>query len=80
MEQPALPQLLPEVAEKYTATLTPCVIEIQRLRRKTDLRRLTLAEADELVRDPLFTYLVARKARKRRPPAGKQKTGLRNGA
>ncbi|WBA42975.1 hypothetical protein [Hymenobacter canadensis] len=76
MEKQSLPQLLPEVAEKYTATITPCVIEIQRLRRKIDLRRLTLAEADELVKDPLFPYLVARKARKSRPPAGKQKTGM----
>ncbi|MBC6698883.1 hypothetical protein [Hymenobacter sp. BT190] len=69
-------QLLPEVAEKYTATITPCVIEIQRLRRKIDLTRLTLAEADELVKDPLFTYLVARKAKKSRTPGGHKKAGL----
>jgi hypothetical protein len=55
--------LRPEVAEKYTATRTPCVIVIQRLDRTVDLTRLTLAEADELVKDPKFTYLVAKKNR-----------------
>lgn len=57
-------RLRPEVADQYTATLTPCVIEIQRLGRKIDLTQLTLAEAEELVKDPLFTYLV-RKTNKR---------------
>ncbi|SHL87515.1 hypothetical protein [Hymenobacter psychrotolerans] len=60
------PQLRPEVAEKYTATITPCVIEIQRLGRKIDLTRLTLEQADALVQDPKFTYLVARKAKRRK--------------
>lgn len=61
--------LRPEVAEKYTATLTPCVIEIQRLGRTIDLTRLTLEQADELAADPKFTYLVARKppGRKKQP-------------
>jgi hypothetical protein len=52
--------LRPEVADKYTATITPCVIDIQRLDRRVDLTQLTLAEADELVKDPYFTYLVAK--------------------
>ena len=64
--------LRPEVAEKYTATLTPCVIVLQRLDRKIDLTQLTLAEADELVQDPKFTYLVAK--RKRKAPAAKKAT------
>lgn len=65
--------LRPEVAEKYTATIPPCVIEIQRLGRTIDLRRLTLAQADELVADPQFTYLVAKKApRKKMPPQGEK--------
>jgi len=56
-------QLLPEVAEKFRCTVTPCRIEIQRLGRTIDLRTLTLAEALELVKDPKFTYLVPK-----RPP------------
>ncbi|MDO7853161.1 hypothetical protein [Hymenobacter convexus] len=58
-------QLPPEVAAKYRASVVPTRIVLQRLGRTIDLRRLTLAEADELVKDPLFTYLVPRrKARK----------------
>ena len=53
-------QLRPEVAEKYRATIVPTRIEIQRLGRTIDLRTLTLAEADVLVQDPQFTYLVAK--------------------
>ncbi|OWP62892.1 hypothetical protein CDA63_11785 [Hymenobacter amundsenii] len=64
------PQLRPEVAEKYTATITPCVIEIQRLGRTVDLTQLTLEQANELVQDPKFIYLVPKKAkRKRAAPA-----------
>ena len=59
-------QLLPEVAAKYTCSIVPCRIEIQRLGRTIDLRTLTLAEADELVKDPKFTYL---KRRRRRTPS-----------
>jgi hypothetical protein len=67
-------RLRPEVADKYTATLTPCVIDIQRLGRRVDLTRLTLSEADELVKDPEFTYLVAKKKRgKKAAPVGKKK-------
>ncbi|MGI4833294.1 MAG: hypothetical protein ACRYFK_07515 [Janthinobacterium lividum] len=51
-------QLRPEVAEKFRCTVVPCRIEIQRLGRTIDLRTLTLAEAQELVKDPQFTYLV----------------------
>lgn len=63
-------QLRPEVAEKYRATIHPTRIEIQRLGRTIDLRTLTLAEAEELVQDPKFTYLVAK--RQRRAPAAKK--------
>jgi ABC-type Zn uptake system ZnuABC Zn-binding protein ZnuA len=69
-QDPRQQQLRPEVAEKYTATITPCVIEIQRLNRTIDLRTLTLEEADVLVQDPKFTYLVAK--RKRKAPAAKK--------
>lgn len=65
-------QLRPEVAEKYRATIVPTRIEIQRLGRTIDLRTLTLAEADELVKDPKFTYLVAK--RQRKAPAAKKAT------
>ena len=58
------PQLRPEVAEKYRATIIPTRIEIQRLGRTIDLTQLSLAEADELVKDPKFTYLVAKRKRK----------------
>jgi hypothetical protein len=51
-------QLQPEVAEKFRCTIIPCRIEIQRLGRTIDLRTLTLAEAEELVKDPKFTYLL----------------------
>ncbi|MFC7669294.1 hypothetical protein ACFQT0_19495 [Hymenobacter humi] len=43
---------------------------IQRLGRTIDLCTLTLAEADELVKDPKFTYLIPRRKRK---PAAKSK-------
>jgi hypothetical protein len=69
-------QLRPEVAEVYRATIVPTRIEIQRLGRTIDLRTLTLAEADELVQDPAFTYLIARKRRRGTPGASKQ-TGPR---
>jgi hypothetical protein len=58
-------QLLPEVAEKFRCTTTPCCVIIQRLGRTIDLRTLTLAEAEELVKDPLFTYLIPRRTRKK---------------
>jgi hypothetical protein len=64
------PQLRPEVAEKYTATITPCVIEIQRLGRTIDLTKLTLEEAEQLVQDPKFTYLVAKKAKRKKAAPG----------
>lgn len=58
-------QLQPEVAAKYRASIMPTRIVMQRLGRTIDLRLLTLAEADELVKDPKFTYLIPRrKARK----------------
>ena len=59
----AIHQLLPEVAEKFRCTVVPCRIEIQRLGRTIDLRTLTLAEAEELVKDPQFTYLIRRRKR-----------------
>ncbi|MDJ0367295.1 hypothetical protein QMK33_19275 [Hymenobacter sp. H14-R3] len=58
-------QLQPEVAAKYKCSIVPTRIEIQRLGRTIDLRTLTLTDADELVKDPQFTYLVARRTRKR---------------
>lgn len=51
-------QLLPEVAAKYRSTLVPCVLLLLWLNRTVDLRTLSLAEAEELVKDPRFTYLV----------------------
>ena len=74
MAQQTLNQRLlrPEVADKYTATITPCVIHIQRLGRTIDLTQLTLEQADALVQDPKFTYLVAK--RKRKAPAAKKAT------
>jgi hypothetical protein len=58
-------QLLPEVAEKFRCTTTPGCVIIQRLGRTIDLRTLTLAEAQELVKDPKFTYLVPIRKRKK---------------
>ena len=68
MAQTSLNQRLlrPEVADKFTATITPCVIHIQRLDRTIDLRQLTLAEAEQLVQDPKFTYLVRKKEKRRK--------------
>lgn len=51
-------QLQPDVAAKYRCRIVPGRIEIQRLGRTIDLRTLTLAEADELVQDPNFSYLL----------------------
>jgi hypothetical protein len=59
----SVPQLLPEVAEKFRCTVVPCRIDIQRLGRKIDLCTLTLAEAEELVKDPKFTYLIPKRKR-----------------
>ncbi len=59
-------QLLPEVAEKFRCTIVPCRIEMPWLRRTIDLRTLTLAEAEELVKDPKFTYLVPKRTRKKK--------------
>lgn len=61
--------LRPEVAEKFTATITPCVIHLQRLGRTIDLKQLTVAEAEELVQDPKFTYLVPKKQKRVRKAA-----------
>ena len=57
-------QLRPDVAQKYRATIVPTIIVVQRLGRTIDLRRLTVEEADELVKDPQFTYLVPRRKKK----------------
>jgi hypothetical protein len=54
-------QLLPDVRAKYRCPIVPTRVELQWLRRTIDLRTLTLAEADELVKDPRFTYLVLRR-------------------
>ena len=56
-------QLQPEVAAKYRASIVPSRIVIQRLGRTIDLRTLTLVEADELVKDPKFTYLIPKRKR-----------------
>lgn len=58
-------QLQPEVAAKYRSSIEPTRIVIQRLGRTIDLRTLTLAEADELVKDPQFTYLIPRRNRRK---------------
>lgn len=62
---PPIHQLLPEVAEKFRCTITPGCVIIQRLGRTIDLRTLTLVEAEELVKDPKFTYLVPIRKRKK---------------
>jgi hypothetical protein len=58
-------QLPPEVAAKYRCTVEPCVLLLLWLGRQVDLRTLSLAEADELVKDRRFTYLVPRRTRKK---------------
>ncbi len=58
-------QLPPEVAAKYRCTVEPCVLHLLWLGRTVDLRTLTLAEADELVSYPRFTYLQLRRQRKK---------------
>jgi hypothetical protein len=58
-------QLLPEVAAKYRCTVEPCVLLLLWLGRQVDLRTLSLAEADELVKDRRFTYLIPRRTRKK---------------
>lgn len=58
-------QLQPDVAARYVATTQPSVIHLQQLRRTVDLRTLSLAEADALVKQPGFDYLKARRQRKR---------------
>ena len=58
-------QLQPEVAAKYRCTVEPGVLHLLWLDRTVDLRTLTLAEADELVKHPRFTYLLPRHQRKR---------------
>jgi hypothetical protein len=59
-------QLLPEVAEKFRCPFVPCRIELPWLGRTIDLRTLTLAEAEELVKIPRFTYLVPKRTRKKK--------------
>lgn len=56
-------RLRPEVEAKYRCTIEPTRIELQWLRRTLDLRTLSLAEAEELVKDPKFTYLIPRRKR-----------------
>ena len=58
-------QLLPEVAEKFHCAFVPCRIEMPWLGRTVDLRTLTLAEAEELVKNPRFTYLKPKRQRKK---------------
>ena len=61
----ASPHQLPvEVAAKYRCTVEPCVLHLLWLGRRVDLRTLSLAEADELVAYPRFTYLRLRRQRK----------------
>ena len=62
----SLHQLPPEVAAKYRCTVEPCVLHLLWLNpaRTVDLRTLSLAEADELVSYPRFTYLRPRRQRK----------------
>ena len=56
-------QLQPEVAAKYRCTVEPCVVLLLWLGHRVDLRTLNRAEADELVKDRRFTYLVPRRTR-----------------
>ena len=58
-------QLQPEVAAKYRCTIEPCVVLLLWLKRQVDLRTLSLTEADELVKDRRFTYLLPRRTRKK---------------
>lgn len=59
-------QLQPEVAEKFRCVFVPCKLELPWLGRTIDLRTLSLAEAEELVKDPRFTYLVPKRPRKKK--------------
>jgi hypothetical protein len=61
----SLHQLLPEVAAKYRCSIEPCVVLLLWLKCQVDLRTLSLAEADELVKDRRFTYLIPRRTRKK---------------
>lgn len=58
-------QLQPEVAARYRCIIEPCLVLLLWLDRRVDLRTLSLAEADELVKDRRFTYLVPRRTRKK---------------
>ena len=61
----SLHQLQPEVAAKYRCSIVPTRIDLQWLDRRIDLRTLSLAEADELVKDPKFTYLRLKRTRRK---------------
>jgi hypothetical protein len=66
MAKNRLPRLQPDVALKYRATIVPTRIEFPHLGRTIDMTKLTVAEADELVKDPKFTYLELRRQRRKK--------------
>ncbi|MDO7875534.1 hypothetical protein Q5H93_12390 [Hymenobacter sp. ASUV-10] len=65
MAKKTLPQLPADVAAKYRATIVPTVVILPTLQRRIDMTKLTVAEADELVKLKEFPYLVLKRQRKK---------------
>jgi len=65
MAKKRLPQLPADVAAKYRATIVPTVVLLPTLDRKIDMTKMTVAEADELVKLKEFPYLVLKRQRKK---------------
>lgn len=63
MAKKRIPQLPADVAAKYRATIVPTVVLLPTLDRKIDMTKMTVAEADELVKNPAFPYLVLKRTR-----------------
>jgi hypothetical protein len=63
MAKTRFPQLPADVALKYKATIVPTVVILPTLQRTIDMTKLTVAEADELVKLPAFPYLVLKRVR-----------------
>ncbi|MDO7877822.1 hypothetical protein Q5H93_24005 [Hymenobacter sp. ASUV-10] len=64
MAKKTLLQLPADVAAKYRATIVPTVVILPTLQRRIDMTKLTVAEADELVKLKEFPYLVPKRSRK----------------
>ena len=65
MAKNRFPPLPADVAAKYRATIVPTVVYLPKQQRKIDMTKLTVAEADELVKLPEFPYLVPKRQRKK---------------